>query len=204
MSPQTVHTASRMAYASQIARNTREEYEDRRRESPLRGSPQRFEAARASFQQSNALKTYSATKSMHHSQGIRDARNSPSPRRPDSPLRQKSPRFESSAARSSFAASMEQRSPLAQQAESEHLSICAACARPCGCQCSIVCRLGQPRTVVTQQLMRNSAAKQHRQYDCVIETNYESTVRNNQAVISHRQEESSGAQFTNGVTGTAP
>ena len=60
----------------------------------------------------------------------------------------------------------------------------------------------QPRTRVTQNLMRNSAAKQYRQNDCVIETPYESTNRNNTAIIAARPHD--GAHFAKGVTGTAP
>mmetsp|Transcript_36089 Transcript_36089/g.44036 ORF Transcript_36089/g.44036 Transcript_36089/m.44036 type:complete len:87 (-) Transcript_36089:635-895(-) len=50
--------------------------------------------------------------------------------------------------------------------------------------------------------MRNSAAKQYRQNDCVTETPYESTVRNNIAVMSGKPHD--GAHFTKGVSGSAP
>ena len=52
--------------------------------------------------------------------------------------------------------------------------------------------------------MRNSAVKQYRkiQNDCVAETPYESTVRNNTAIVTGRPHD--GAQYSKGVTGTAP
>ena len=51
--------------------------------------------------------------------------------------------------------------------------------------------------------MRNSHAKQHRQNDCVAETTYESTARNNTAVYVTKSIHD-GAHFTKGTSGTAP
>jgi len=67
-----------------------------------------------------------------------------------------------------------------------------------------MCRIGgQPRARVTQNLMRNSVAKQHRQFDCVYETPYDSTVRHNLGVVTAKSG-NDGAHFTKGHTGTAP
>lgn len=59
---------------------------------------------------------------------------------------------------------------------------------------------GQPRARITQNLIMNSTAKQHRQHDLVDETPYESTARNNHSVA----QKSSGAPLSRGVTGTMP
>ena len=41
---------------------------------------------------------------------------------------------------------------------------------------------GAPRNTVTQALMMNSTAKEHRQYDLVDEMPYESVARNNRNI----------------------
>lgn len=61
--------------------------------------------------------------------------------------------------------------------------------------------------MVTQALMKNSTAKEHRQYDLVDEMPYESVARNNRNIGANRVGDDSGrpnagAQMTNGVTGT--
>lgn len=61
----------------------------------------------------------------------------------------------------------------------------------------------QPRTRVTHTLMANSTAKQYRQRDQVDETPYESTMRHSR-IVSARKCGDDGAQFSSGVTGTAP
>ena len=71
--------------------------------------------------------------------------------------------------------------------------------RPCGCNRAN--QSGQPRTRITQSLMKNSAAKQYRTNDQIDETPYDSTVRNNMA-CSHR--DGGLADYSSGVTGTAP
>ena len=51
--------------------------------------------------------------------------------------------------------------------------------------------------------MANTFAKKHRQNDCVFETTYESTARNNNTVFATKSIHD-GAHFTKGVSGTAP
>ena len=76
----------------------------------------------------------------------------------------------------------------------EHRAVCGSCARPCGCRSGG--DAGQPRASITQSLMMNSAAKQHRMNDHLGETNYESMARTNRTIVNQRQEEGDGAQFT--------
>lgn len=65
-SPQRLHQTDTLVYASNLARSTRDGYESRQRESPLRGSPQKYEAAR----QASKTTTYPGA-SPSHAQAIR-------------------------------------------------------------------------------------------------------------------------------------
>ena len=57
--------------------------------------------------------------------------------------------------------------------------------------------------------MMNSTAKKHRQYDIIDDTPYDSYARNNFTVGNNRQaqqerNDTNGAQYMTGITGTAP
>ena len=52
---------------------------------------------------------------------------------------------------------------------------------------------GAPRNLVTQALMMNSTAKEHRQHDLVDEMPYESVARNNRTIGNNREEQPDGS-----------
>jgi len=75
---------------------------------------------------------------------------------------------------------------MALAAKAEHERVYGACTRQYGCS-------GQPRTMITQALMKNTAVKEHRQHDWVDETRYESVAHNNQLVGTNTANDSNGA-----------